>query len=1039
VQRAAADHRDGPLLLIGGPGTGKTQALAERAGALAADGAPPESILVLAPSRPATEDLRDRIEAVLDRPAEGPAVTTPSELCARLLREHALELGLDPFAVPVARGDRLALLLDRTDELELREHDLAANPSAMLAGALRRIDALKAERITATQLAAWADRLPENSEAERALARREREFAALYRAHDRILAEAGAFDSGELVLRALRLLDEAPHVRARLAARYAHVLVDDLQDLTRAQVRLVALLGADHGDIAAAADDDQAIRPSAVSGTANLREFATVHPTGTALRLDTSLRCPAPVLTAAAPLVADLRDRDAKDVRGRPGGEVAFWRAANERAQAQAIAADIERLINDRGVDPEQVAVVVGSARHEAQAIAGALEERSVPHRLIGAASFFGRAEVRDLLAWLRLLIDPSDMSAVVRAVSRPPIELRSVELARCIQIARRRKLDMVSALVAATESPQIPPEARDRILVFLKLYRAASSMLDTMRPDLFVHRLVDRLGLRRQQLFSAQAEVVERLVNLARFGELAAAHARRVPQSTAREFARHIAAVADAGLREEEARPPSPPSAVQVVTLEAVREVEADHVYVAGVHAGRVPGPPLADADWVPADLLDGGDPPSDPADPVRRRLYVALTRARERVVLAYPEYDAEGMQQSPAPLIEAARKAVGGTWQPREEELFGPDEFLHATFRARRDELLATIPQVGRGLGELRFDTDLDVTHAVVRYLELLKLAALIEQPPGADRLADQLDELNARIIGGATSSQREILETSPLDEALLEAERGDRRRAEAAAAAAREQPTLQSFLPRRGAGLMLSASDIDTYRACPLRYKFARVFRIPQEPTVHQRFGIVVHQVLERYHTSEEARTLEDLLGLLDFGWRRGGFGDTDQERQLRIKAENALRRYHARFEEERSEPVWFERSFAFRVGEHQIRGRVDRVDRLPEGGYELIDYKTGRPKPERELKDDVQLSVYAVAAREAWDVEAVSQAYYHVLDDVKVAVERDADDRTWIEETVGEVADAILAQEFEPTPSVTACSMCDYRLICPAAER
>ncbi len=169
-----------------------------------------------------------------------------------------------------------------------------------------------------------------------------------------------------------------------------------------------------------------------------------------------------------------------------------------------------------------------------------------MPHRVVGDAAFFQRAEVRDLLAWLRLLADPGDAAAVVRALARAPIELRSVDIARCTQIARRRKLDMVAALAAATESPQVPPEARERIRVFLKLYRACAAQIDTMRPDLYVHRLIERLGLRRQQLFAAQADVVERLRALARFGELAAAHVARMPQATAREFARSIAAVAE-------------------------------------------------------------------------------------------------------------------------------------------------------------------------------------------------------------------------------------------------------------------------------------------------------------------------------------------------------------------------------------------------------------------------------------------------------------------------------------------------------------
>jgi DNA helicase-2/ATP-dependent DNA helicase PcrA len=275
--------------------------------------------------------------------------------------------------------------------------------------------------------------------------------------------------------------------------------------------------------------------------------------------------------------------------------------------------------------------------------------------------------------------------------------------------------------------------------------------------------------------------------------------------------------------------------------------------------------------------------------------------------------------------------------------------------------------------------------------------------------------------------------------LDDYLLDAERDARRRAQAIAA--RDEPSLEAFIPRRGDGVILSASDIDTYLTCPLKYKFARVFRIPQEPTIHQRFGILVHQVLERFHVREDASgSLPELLGLLDAGWRRGGFGDSEEERQLRGKAAAALTRYHARFQSEEAEPVWFERPFAFKLGPHLLRGRVDRVDRLPGGEYELIDYKTGRPKTPAQLASDVQLSLYAVGAREAWSLDASQQAYYYVLDDQKVAVPPgDGDRAEWIRELAMDVGEGILSQGFEPTPSYAACSVCDYRLVCPAAER
>jgi len=1051
AQRAAAQHAGGPLLIVGGAGTGKTRTLVARFAWLVEQGEAPEAILAVARSERAADALRREVEDAIARPYEELAVTTIDAFCARLLREQALEVGGDPFAVAVSRADRLAMLLERIDELTIREHDFRGNAAALLMGFVRRIDRLKDELIGPEEYAAWAAGLATGADADdaaRARAEREREFAEVYRAHDRMLAEAGALASGDLVIGALRLLGEHAHVRARVAARYRHVLVDDVQEPNFAHLQLLRLLAGEHGNLAAAGDDDEAIERFRAAAAKNLRDIQegwdAARPT-TVVRLERSFRCPQRILDAATAVVAPLPDRLEKALGGEPGGEVAFWRAANERAQAQSVAADVERLIGREGVAPERIAVLVRSIGREGQAVGVALEERAVPHRLVGEAAFFQRAEVRDLLAWLRLLVDPGDAPAVVRALARSPIELRAVDLARCTQIARRRKLDMVSALAAATESPQLPPEARERILTFLKLHRSAAAALDTMRPDLFVHRLIERLGLRRQQLFTAQAEVVERLRGLARFGELAAAFVQRQPQATPREFARSIAAAAEAGLREEEEPPPGGARGVQVLAMRAVAGIEFDHVYVLGLHAARMPGAHTRTLEPIAPALIKERLPEDDHAAHVaemRRLLHVAMTRARERLVLVHPQASDRGAAQPPSPFAEEARLALGAEWEDRAEELFGPDESLHSTYRILRDELLETIKRTGTRIGELRFDTDLDVAHAIVRSVEVVKLATLIERSPDQP-LAEALAEVNARIAQALSPEQREIFLSSTLDDYLLGADRDERRRAQAIAA--REEPSLEPFLPRHGDGLALSASDIETYRTCPLKYKFARVFRIPQEPTLNQRFGILVHQVLERFHGDADSagggrvRSLDEMLGLLEAAWRRGGFGTSEQEVQLRGKATAALSRYHERFQAEEAQPTYFERSFSFPLGPHVLRGRVDRVDRLPEGGWELIDYKTGRPKTPGQLAQDVQLSLYAVAAREAWQLEAAQQAYYYVLDDEKVAVPCGEDDRDWIVEVATEVAEGILSQGFEPTPSFEACAVCDYRLVCPAAER
>src|SRR3954465_5212191 len=330
-QREAVERSGGPLLVLGAAGTGKTTVLVERFARLA-ESAPPDSLLALTLDPDA---LRGQLEDRLTVPYEELAVTAFGGLCARVLRDEALEAGIDPFATPVSAADRLAMLLERIDELPLRHHDLRGNPRATLGAIVQRIDRLKDELISAADYAAWAGTLAED-----ARGAREREFAELYAAHDALLADAGALDLGDLVLTAFRLLRDKPHVRTRLAERHRHVLVDELQDTSFAQGLLLRLMVAGHEGITAFADDDQAIHRFRGAATKNIRDFRAEWPLTRVLRLDVSLRSSARVLAAARAAVEPIEDRLPKALQpldGAPQGEVAFWRCASERAQAQAV------------------------------------------------------------------------------------------------------------------------------------------------------------------------------------------------------------------------------------------------------------------------------------------------------------------------------------------------------------------------------------------------------------------------------------------------------------------------------------------------------------------------------------------------------------------------------------------------------------------------------------------------------------------------------------------------------------------------------
>ena len=1056
AQKCVIAHRQGALLVTGRAGCGRTEAIVRRFASLNEDGVRAERILVACRTRAGAATLRDRVEAILAHAHEEPWIGTHAEIAERILREHPTEAGLDPFFTTVTATDRLAILLDRVDDLPLRRHEIRGNPAGLLARLLRRIDLLKLESVSPESLRDWATQRDREAKrpAQRERARREIEFAELYARHDRMISEAGSLDDGDLLIEAERLIRDRADIAEELHDRFEHVMVDELEEAAPAHMRLIAgLASPGPGSLVAAYDAEGSIRRFRGASEGALEWFRATYPDAGEIELRAQHRL-GPVIEAA---VDSLLGEQAA-APGGADGEIRFWRCEGERAQAQAAAREIEARLSAGQTLPERVCVIVGSGWRQGRLVAAALEERSVPFRVAGDASFFARPEVRDALAWLRMLADPFDAAAVVRALTRPPIDLRSADLARVTTIARRRKLDMVSALGAALESPQLRPEARDRIQAFLKLQKSAAAAMEAMRPDVFVRRLIERVGMRRHRLFAATPETAERLVNLSRLAELAADWSRRVPRGSVRDFVRHIAAVAEAGeVGAEEADLPAP-GAVVLAEPAQVKGLEFDAVYLLGLQAGSMRLAPWEDR-WVPVELATGALPEAgDELATLRQRrlAYLAITRASQTVVLSWPE-ESEHEAASPAPFYEAARDALGASEEVQAEEVFGPAEGLHSTYRMIRDEVLESSWRAGSALSEMRLDTAEDVNAAVARYLELIKLASLLQRP---DREAtrEALGAINELLARVATPEQRAALETSALDEYVLGEERAQEGRRDAVAA--RREPSLEQFIPRRGDGLALSASDIGLYRTCPLKYKFARVFSIPQEPTINQRFGILIHNVLERFH-SEEMRarpasdgspqapehpeagssrpgSLDRLLNLLEAGWRRTGFGSSDDELQYRDRAVAALARYHERHLREASEPVWLERSFSFAIGDHHLRGRIDRVDKRRDGAYELIDYKTGESSAASKLSEDLQLALYRVAAREAWQLEATQGAYWYVLSDQRVELEPAPDDAERVERTVLEVAGGIEAQDFEPRPSFEICSWCDYRLICPASE-
>ena len=1006
MQSEVATHPSGPMIVEGAPGTGKSAALDQRFARLVESGLKPSSILLVTATGLSADNHRRSIEQRLPDPYEELVIDSWPGFAERLLRSWPIEAGLNPDFEVAGPAERLAMLLVRFEQLPLRHHQIRGNPTGLMRRLLLEIDLEKA---------ALGDRGEAGAFAEDPL--RRSEFEQLVAFHDRMLSDLGCLDSNDLCRMAGGLLASSEAVREATAVEFPNLMIDEAERLTPTTATVLEGLRDGATTLVAAIDPASGEDPAEA-----VTRLDAALPGADRLRLERAWRLGRDQIEVARAVVGTGPREGGTEPKAtgpgetddswQPGAEagceIRFWRSETAQAEAQGVAREIEHLVAE-GTPPEAIAVAVADPDRDGQLVVSAIEDRGVAVNLSGGSALFRVPEVRDTVAWLRALSDPADGPAVTRALTRAPIRLRSVDLAQLTVIARRRKLDLVAASEAALESPRMSPESRERLDAFLSLHRAASGALDAHRPDAFVRRLIERIGFRRQEMFAARPETAERLLALSRLAEVATEWCRREPAGSTRDFTAFVSALAETGL--EPANGPRIPTAgkVRIVAWDGVRGGSWRRVYMLGLERA---------------------------GDRERPAVAAAITSAGEAVVLSRLGADQPGTGR-PGPQEDAFDAALA-IEEVHQEELFGPAEDLHSTYRMMREEVLEASWRVGRELIEPRLDTPTDLNRAITRYLELLKLAALAQRS-GEGLDSDAIEAVNGLLGQVATPQQLAELERSTLDPYLLANERDRDLRQELIDS--RSEPSLAAFLPKRGGELRLSASDLELYLTCPLKYKFARVFAIPRAPTINQRFGILIHNVLHRFHdpkTAPPGGSLEQLMSMLDTGWRRSGFGDSNDELQFRDRAVSAMENYWNNEREAGQQPLWLERQFEFRIGSHYLRGRVDRVDRREDGSYEVIDYKTGQRVETGRHGGDIQLALYRLGAREAWDVEIETGSYYYVLEGEKVPVEAEADDRERVERTALEVGEGILGQDFEPRPSPGVCGWCDFRTVCPASE-
>ncbi|MCZ6916666.1 MAG: UvrD-helicase domain-containing protein [Gemmatimonadetes bacterium] len=616
AQRQAVELGDGPTLVLAGAGSGKTRVIAARIAHLVRHrNVRPEQIFAVTFTNKAAAEMRNRIAALLGREPTGLWIGTFHSLSARLLRREAERLGFTSRFTIYDADDQLALLKHLLD-------DAGYAPKAFPPRVVRALISNAKNRMVPPEELAAEAREPI-----------ERVAAEIHLTYNRRLAAQNAMDFDDLLLHPLTLFREHPERLAVYQQRFRCVLVDEFQDTNRAQYLLVRHLSAAHENLCVVGDDDQSIYGWRGAEVRNMLDFERDFPRVTVVRLEENYRSTQMVLDAANGVIAENTDRLGKTLfTSRGGGEpVVVVTAADERDEAEWVAREYrERSATDHYVFADMAVLYRTNA--QSRAFEEAFRRAAVPYRVVGSVSFFARREVRDLVAYLRLISNPADDQAFLRAVQVPKRGLGLASIRTLQGVAAQWGRSMLDTAGIADRVSSLRPQAKNAFRAFAKLIQSSSSGIATAAPAAILERLIEATHY-DAYLAEEGAEGVDRMENVRELLASAAEWSEEIdPDDPGTPLERFLTSAA---LTTSDESVDGDPEGVQLMTVHTAKGLEWPVVTIAGMEDGLFP---LSRSTEAPGGLAEE-----------RRLLYVAITRARDRLYLTWARSRRRGGQFMP------------------------------------------------------------------------------------------------------------------------------------------------------------------------------------------------------------------------------------------------------------------------------------------------------------------------------------------------------------------------------------------------------
>ena len=607
-QREAVEAGDGPLLIVAGAGSGKTRVITRRIAHLIARGVPARSILAITFTRKAAGEMRERVEQLVGE--AGVTLSTFHGFCARVLRRDGEAVGLRPGFTIYDRDDQLALVRQIGKDFGFDPQN--PHPRALI-GAISRLknDGLLPDEADVAGLTPF-----------------DRMVARVYQRYTDELDAANAADFDDLLLKTVTLLRDHPRARERYQRTYQHVLVDEYQDTNRIQDWIARTIAEGHGNLCVTGDPDQSIYRWRGARIRNILEFEQDFPGATVVRLEQNYRSTNHILRAASTVVSHNPGRLMGDLWSELGdGEpVVLLSTDDEEAEADRIV----RMVRERHEQGTALADMAVFYRTNAlsRAFERALRLHNVAYDLIGSVEFYERKEVKDLMAYLRVLSNPSDALAFLRVVNVPARGIGKTTLDRLRAWAAPLGIGPCEAARRAAEAPDLTKRARKALAGFVALLDGLATTLDGP-VEATLSAVIERTGFLDHLRDYGGQEAAERMDNVTELQNAVAEYSRNETRPTITGFLEETVLLTSLD------RTTADVDRLTLMTLHSAKGLEFDYVYMAGMEEGLLPHQRSLDTE--------------EEIQEERRLCYVGMTRARRGLVLSH-----------------AARRAMMGAWMP-------------------------------------------------------------------------------------------------------------------------------------------------------------------------------------------------------------------------------------------------------------------------------------------------------------------------------------------------------------------------------------